>query len=458
MSIYFWFQLFLLLAVLFVGAKKGGMYLGLTGGLGLIIFVFGPKPWLGLAPGKPPVDVILTIIAVVAAGATLQAAGGLDCMLQIAERILRKNPKFVTYLAPMVTFTLTVLCGTGHTVYTMLPIIYDVAIKTNIRPERPMAASSIAAQMGVICSPVSVACVSAVALLNGHPLANGAEVNLVTLLSLTIPCGFIGLLVMATYSNFRGKDLDKDPEFQALISDPEAKRYVYGETMTLLGKKLPKSQWTAMWIFLGIIAVVALLGAFSELRPLVKNAKGALKPLSMTLVIQMFMFGCAAIIVMATKTAPKLIGQTTVFRSGMVAVVSVFGVAWMSDTVFTAHLPELKALLVNYVKEFPWAYAFVLFFVSKLLNSQAASVATIVPVALSVGTPAGVVVGCISACYGYYIIPTYPSDLASIEFDRSGTTKIGKFVINHSFIIPGLIGVSTATVCGYFFALLRGWI
>ncbi|GAB1825682.1 anaerobic C4-dicarboxylate transporter [Turicimonas sp. TL08] len=453
MGAIFWFQVLLLLAFLCFGARKGGMCLGLLGGIGLIIFVFGPKPWLGLPPGKPPVDVILTIIAVVAAGATLQASGGLDCMLQVAEKILRNRPKMVTFLAPLVTFTLTILCGTGHTVYTMLPIIYDVAIKTGIRPERPMAASSIAAQMGVICSPVSVACVSMIALMAGHPMANGTEINLLTLMSLTIPAGLIGLLVMATWSNFRGKDLDKDPEFQALIADPEAKKYVYGETLTLLGKKLPTKQWTAMWIFLAVVAVVACLGAVSEFRPMVGK-----KPLSMTLVIQMFMFACGAIIVFATGTAPKSIGATPVFRSGMVAVVCVFGVAWMSDTVFKAHLNDLKEVLVEYVKVYPWAYAFVILLVSKLVNSQAAAVATIVPVALAVGTPAGVVVGCSAACYGYYIIPTYPSDLASIEFDRSGTTKIGKFVINHSFILPGLIGVCTATVAGYCMAFLRGWI
>lgn len=453
MSAYFWFQFVLLLVILFFGAKKGSIYLGLIGGIGLIIFIFGPKPWLGIPPGKPPVDVILTIVAVVAAGATLQATGGLDCLLQVAERVLRNNPKFVTYLAPMCSFILTILCGTGHTVYTLLPIVYDVAIKTNVRPERPMAATSIAAQMGVICSPVSVACVSAVALLAGHTLANGQEIGLVNLLSLTIPCGFIGLLVMATYSNFRGKDLDKDPEFQALISDPEAKKYVYGDSITLLGKKLPSKQWLALWIFLGVVVVVAILGAFSELRPMVGK-----KHLSMTLVIQMFMLTGAALMVIATKVSPKAIGNTSVFRSGMVAVVSVFGVAWMSDTVFHAHLAELKAVLVEYVKNYPWAYAVVIFIVSKLLNSQAAAVATIVPVALAVGTPPGIVAGLISACYGYYIIPTYPSDLASIEFDRSGTTKIGKFVINHSFILPGVIGVATATCMGYVFAFLYGWI
>ncbi len=453
MSAYFWFQLILLIVILFFGARKGSIYLGMIGGIGLIIFIFGPKPWLGITPGKPPVDVILTIIAVVTAGATLQASGGLDCLLQVAERILRSRPKFVSYLAPLCSMTLSFLCGTGHTVYTLLPIVYDVAIKTNVRPERPMAACSIGAQMGVITSPVSVACVTTVALLAGHPVANGQEITLVQLICLTVPCGLIGLLVMATYSNFRGKDLDKDPDFQALISDPEAKKYIYGDSITLLGKKLPGKAWLSLWIFLGAVAIVALLGAVKELRPVVGKGR-----LSMNLAIQMFMLAAAAVIVICTKIPPKSVGATSVFRSGMVAVVSVFGVAWMSDSVFTYHINELKEVLVEYVKVYPWAYAIVLFIVSKLLNSQAAACATVVPVALAVGTPPGVVAGLISAAYGYYILPTYPSDLAAIEFDRSGTTKIGKYVINHSFIIPGLIGVWTATICGWFFAKMYGWI
>ncbi|HCZ18127.1 MAG TPA: anaerobic C4-dicarboxylate transporter, partial [Helicobacter sp.] len=215
--------------------KKGGIALGLLGGIGLVILIFG----FHLPPGKAPVDVMLTIIAVVAASATLQASGGLDVMLQIAEKILRKNPKYVTILAPLVTMILTMLCGTGHVVYTIMPIIYDIAIKNNIRPERPMAAASISSQMGICASPVSVAIVSFVALLAKSHLANGAEISLITVLQITIPCTIAGVLAIGIFSWFRGKDLDKDPDFQAFISNPENKQYVYGESATLLNQKLP---------------------------------------------------------------------------------------------------------------------------------------------------------------------------------------------------------------------------
>jgi anaerobic C4-dicarboxylate transporter DcuB len=441
-------QLLVILACLFYGARKGGVALGLLGGIGVVIMVFA----FNLPPGKPPVDVMLTIVAVVAASATLQASGGLEVLLQLAEKVLRRNPRYVSILAPFTTCFLTMLCGTGHVVYTMLPIIYDVAIKNNIRPERPMAGSSIGAQMGIIASPVSVAVVSLAAFLAKAP--GGAPViDFITLLSITIPSTLAGVLMIGIFSWFRGKDLDKDEDFQALIADPESRKYVYGETTTLLGKKLSSSQWTAMWIFVAAIAVVAILGAFEVLRPKVGG-----RPLSMVLTIQMFMLMAGAFIIIFTKTNPAAIGKNEVFRAGMIAVVAVFGVAWMADTVFEANLPIIKDGLANLVKTQPWTYAVALLIVSKLVNSQAAAISALVPVALSIGVPPGYVVAFAAACYGYYILPTYPSDLATIQFDRSGTTKIGKYVINHSFILPGLIGVSTSCIAGYFLTASRGLI
>jgi anaerobic C4-dicarboxylate transporter DcuB len=439
-------QIILILTCLFYGARKGGVALGLLSGIGVVLLVFAFR----LAPGKPPVDVMLTIVAVVAASATLQASGGLDVLLQLAEKILRRNPRYVSILAPFTTCTLTMLCGTGHVVYTMLPIIYDVAIKNNIRPERPMAASSIASQMGIMASPVSVAIVSLVAFLAKAP-AGSPIINFVTLLSITIPSTLVGVFMIGIFSWFRGKDLDKDEAFQQLVADPENRKSVYGDTTTLLDKKLSNSQWAAMWIFIGGITVVAALGAFQSLRPLVDG-----KPLSMVLTIQMFMLMAGALIIILTKTNPAMIAKNEVFRSGMIAVVAVFGVAWMADTVFEANLPGIKAVLADVVKTQPWTYALALLIVSKLVNSQAAAVAAMVPVALSIGVPPGYVVAFAAASYGYYILPTYPSDLAAIQFDRSGTTHIGKYVINHSFILPGLIGVSSSCLTGYILTAARG--
>lgn len=444
----FTLQLLIILACLFYGARKGGVALGLLGGIGLVILVFGFR----LTPGKPPVDVMLTIIAVVAASATLQASGGLDVMLQIAERVLRRNPKYVSILAPLVTCTLTILCGTGHVVYTMLPIIYDVAIRNGIRPERPMAASSIASQMGIIASPVSVAVVSIVALL-AKVQVGGQPLTFPMLLSITIPCTFAGVLAVGLFSWFRGQDLDKDEKFQAFIAVPENKSYVYGDGTTLLGRQLPTADWVAMWIFLGAIAVVALLGAVESLRPKISG-----KPLSMVLTIQMFMLLAGALIVIFTKVDASKISKNEVFRSGMVAIVAVFGIAWMADTIFEHHVKTLQAALSEIVKTKPWTYALVLLIVSKFVNSQAAAINAIVPVALTIGVEPGYVIAFAAASYGYYILPTYPSDLAAINFDRSGTTHIGRYVINHSFIAPGLIGVGTSCLVGWLLTSMRGMI
>ncbi|EAI7128393.1 anaerobic C4-dicarboxylate transporter [Campylobacter upsaliensis] len=465
-STQFLIQIIVVLICLFYGAKKGGIALGLLGGIGILMLVFA----FHIKPGKPAIDVMLTILAVVVASATLQASGGLDVMLQIAERILRRNPKFLTILAPFVTCFLTILCGTGHVVYTIMPIIYDIAIKNGIRPERPMAAASISSQMGIIASPVSVAVVSLTALLlNADNKLAGFD-GYINLLQITIPSTLAGVLCVGIFSWFRGKDLDKDEEFQNKLKDPEFKQYVYGDSKTLLGVKLANSSWIAMWIFLGAIALVALLGVFDNLRPnwgqVVKNGvpqtdalgNPKLDTLSMVAVIQMFMLIAGSLIIIFTKTEAKKIASNEIFKSGMIALVAVFGISWMADTMFAVHTPMMKAALGDVVKEHPWTYAIMLLLISKFVNSQAAAIAAFVPLALGIGVEPGIIVAFAAACYGYYILPTYPSDLATIQFDRSGTTRIGKFVINHSFIIPGLIGVSSSCVFGYLLVLVAGYI
>jgi anaerobic C4-dicarboxylate transporter DcuB len=432
-----------ILFCLLAGARYGGFGLGLISGLGLLVFVFV----FHLQPGKPPIDVLLTIMSVLGCAAVLQTAGGLNVMMRFAEKILRRHPNKITLLAPLTTWTLTVMCGTGHVVYTMFPIIYDIAIKKGIRPERPMAVASIASQIGICASPVSVAVVSMVAIMSK---AKGLEhpISLIELLSVGMPATLCGVIAAALWSMNRGKDLDQDPEFQAKLKDPEQKKYIYGESSTLLDKVFPKEAYWATWIFFSAIAAVVLLGAFPDLRPIL-GAVGKAKPLSMNLAIQIMMLSAGAIILMLCKVRPQEIPNGTVFKAGMVAVISIFGVAWMADTVFEDNFELLKNSLAGVVAAQPWTYAIVLFIVSKLVNSQAAAIAAIAPLGVSLGVDPKVMIAFLPACYGYFILPTYASDLACIGFDRSGTTRIGKFVINHSFIIPGLIGVSTGCLVGW---------
>lgn len=434
-------QFLIILAALLAGAHYGGYGLGLISGLGLLVFAFLFK----LPPGQPPVDVLLTILAVIACAAVLQTAGGLNVLMRAAERLLRRHPAQVTILAPITTWALTVMCGTGHVVYTMFPIIYDVAIKKGIRPERPMAVASIASQIGIVASPVSVATASMIAILAGSK-ALATPISLVQLLAITIPSTFCGVIVAALWSMRRGKDLESDAEFQAKIADPEQRAYVYGESATLLDKVFPREAYVSVAIFFAGIAAVVLLGAFPEWRPAFGKPP---KPMSMNLAIQIMMLSAGALIFVFGKVNPQKIPDGGVFKAGMVAIISVFGVAWMADTFFQAHFELIKNTLAGVVQAHPWTYALVLFVVSKFVNSQAAAIAAIAPLGVKLGVDPKLMLALMPASYGYFILPTYASDLACIGFDRSGTTRIGKFVINHSFIIPGLIGVGVGCVVGW---------
>jgi anaerobic C4-dicarboxylate transporter DcuB len=481
-------QIVVILACLLLGTHYGGIGLGLISGIGLVIFVFV----FGLTPGEPPVSVMLTILAVIGCASVLQSAGGLDVMMQFAEKILRRHPKYITILAPLTTWTLTVLCGTGHVVYTMFPIIDDIAIKNNIRPERPMAASSVASQMGITASPVSVATVSLVTILGAHA-GVGHAYSIPQILMISLPASLSGVLVAALWSMRRGKDLDDDPEFQARIADPEQHAYIYGvdaataedralltpqlvgaeavgggrradihpgagngaggssdsdSGATLIGRTFPREAFLSTWIFFAGIAAVVLLGAFESLRPTFE-VDGKTSALSMNLVIQMAMLVAGAFILLFCKVKPAEINNGSVFKAGMTAIFAVFGVAWMADTFFSAHLSALQASLAGVVHDQPWTYAIVLFVVSKLVNSQAAALVAVAPIGLALGVEPAMIIAFFGASYGYFVLPTYPSDLACIGFDRSGTTRIGKYVINHSFIIPGLISVFTSCVVGF---------
>lgn len=450
-GVQFLIQIIIVLLCLFFGARKGGIALGLLGGIGLFVLVF----LFSIPPGKPAISVMLTILAVVCASATLEASGGLNVLLLFAEKILRKNPKFISILAPLTTCTLTILCGTGHVVYAILPIIYDISIKNNIRPERAMASSSVASQLGIIASPVSVATITLSAYLLKSNLTNFD--GYIDLLKITIPSTYIGVLVVGIYSMFRGKNLENDEEFKEKLKDENFKKSLFDENSSLLNQKLKKEQIFSVTIFLSVILVVSILGYFKDLRPSWEVA-GKIKFLGMTDIIQIFMLLSGALILFVSKIDAGKISKNEIFRSGMIAMVAVFGISWMAESMFEVHTSMIKDLLFDIVKSHPWTYALMLLIISKFINSQSAAIVAFVPLALGIGVNPGIVCAFAPACYGYFILPTYPSDLAAIQFDRSGTTKIGKFVINHSFIIPGIIGVFTSCLFGYIFAKFFGYI
>ena len=472
-------QLCIVLGALWVGSRYGSLALGAISGIGLAILVFG----FGLQPGTPPTDVIYIIIAAVTCAGIMQASGGMDWLIQIAEKMLRKHPDRITFLAPLTTFFLTVLVGTGHVVYTLMPIICDIALKKGIRPERPCGVASIASQVGITCSPIAAAVVAFVSISN----ANNFDITIPRVLMISIPACVCGLLAAATASYRRGLDLDKDPEFQKKIADPVQREYIYGSGATTLDKEIPQSAKNAVFIFLGALAVIVLFAALPELLPsytTVKAVKGAGDAmivggtkisasalakagivatgltetgtivLKMNLVIQIVMISAAALMIIFCKAQPKKAVAGPVWQSGMVAVVAIYGIAWLADTYFSNYMDTMQSMLTGIVAQYPWSIALVFFLVSVLINSQGAVVVAMLPLAYKLGIPGPVLLGVLPSVYGYFFIPNYPSDIATVNFDRSGTTVIGKYLLNHSFMMPGLVCVFTSTIVAYILATI----
>ena len=430
-------QLLIVLAALYVGSRYGSLALGAISGIGLAILVLG----FGMKPGNPPTDVIYIIIAAVTCAGIMQAAGGMDWLIQLAEKLLRKHPEHITFLAPLCTFFLTVLVGTGHVVYTLMPIICDISLKKGIRPERPCAVASVASQVGITCSPIAAAVASFVIISN----TNGFDINNLQVIAVTIPACLCGLMAAALCSYKRGKDLDKDPVFQARKANPKMYKYMYGETASVLDKEVTKSAKMSVYIFLGALLVITLYSFFQiighDIRPRVGE-----KPIGMNIIIQIVMITAAALMIIFAKANPRHAIAGNVWQSGMVAVIAIYGIAWLADTYFGNYLPQMQDGLQGIVSKYPWAIALAFFAVSVLVNSQGAVVVAMLPLAYSLGIPGPVLLGVLPSVYGYFFIPNYPSDIATVTFDRSGTTRIGKYLLNHSFMMPGLVSVITSTI------------
>ncbi|MGD6736289.1 anaerobic C4-dicarboxylate transporter [Photobacterium leiognathi subsp. mandapamensis] len=425
-----------LLIVLYAGSRFGGIGLGVVSGLGLLVEVFIFR----MPPTSPPITVMLIILAVVTCASILEAAGGLKYMLQVAERILRSNPKRVTIVGPLVTYVMTFMLGTGHAVYSIMPIIGDVALKNGIRPERPMAASSVASQLAITASPISAAVVYYLAQLSGI----NESISLLSILMVTVPATLGGTLLLSLYSLRRGKELADDPEYQRRLNDPVWRDQILHTTSTSLNEELPKSAMHAVMLFILALITIVIVAMVPEIRTI-----GDAKPISMSLIIQMMMLGFGGLILLVTRTNVQKVPEGVVFKSGMVAAIAIFGIAWMSDTYFQYAMPSFESGITEMVQQYPWTFALALFIVSVVVNSQAATARMMLPVGLAMGLSPALLIGLMPATYGYFFIPNYPSDIATVNFDVTGTTKIGKWYFNHSFMMPGLIGVVAACCIGY---------
>jgi hypothetical protein len=425
-------QFAIVLLCILVGARVGGIGLGVFGGLGLAILSFG----FGLKPAGLPIDVMFMIMAVVSAAAAMQAAGGLDYMIKIATNILRRNPKHITFIAPLVTWTFTVLAGTGHVAYSVLPVIAEVSRHSGIRPERPLSMAVIASQFAIVASPIAAAVVAVVAFLEPQ------GIHLGDVLMVTIPSTLAGILLACVFVNRMGKELKDDPEYQRRLKDPKYAD-TFNSTASSTEIEVSKTAKVSVSLFLFGALLVVLMGAVPSLRPVFDG-----KPMGMAHTIEIIMLSIGALIIFTCKPDSTEITKGSVFHAGMRAVIAIFGIAWLGDTLMQAHIDEVKDLVKGLVETAPWAFAFALFVLSVLVNSQGATVATLFPLGIALGIPAPVLIGVFVAVNGYFFVPNYGPIIASIDFDTTGTTKIGKYIFNHSFMLPGLLSMAFCLVFG----------
>ncbi len=426
-------QFAVVLAAIWMGARWKGVGLGLWGAAGLFVLI----AVFGVAPTSPPIDVMLIILAVVMAASVMDAAGGIDFLVRIAERVIRANPRYVTIVAPLTAWTFTFLAGTGHIVYPLLPVIYETAHQNRIRPERPMAVATIASQQAITASPVAAATAAMIGMFSERGLT---QWGLPQILMICVPATLLGVLSASIVSLFIGKDLQHDPEYKARLAAgkiPAPKSAAERPPIT-------KRARISACLFLTGVSLVVLFGFFPGLRTL----PGTRNPLPMPVVIEVVMLAVSAIMLPITKVNVDDVPKTPTLRAGIVAVIGIFGLAWLGDSFIAANQNTIVPAIEHLAKSAPWAFVLGLFFASVLLYSQAATTRALMPLGIALGFPPQFLIGAFPSVNGYFFIPTYGSQIAAINFDLSGTTRIGKYILNHSFMIPGLVSTGVAVLTG----------
>lgn len=424
-------QLLVVLLMIFIGARIGGIGLGIYGMIGVFILVY----IFGLQPGTAPIDVMMIIVAVISAAATLQASGGLEYLVRVAAKFLKKHPTHITYFGPLTCWLFCIVAGTAHTSYSLLPIISEIAQANKIRPERPMSLSVIAASLGITGSPVS----AATAAMISQDILGNQSIELGTILMVAIPSSLVAILVAAFIQNKVGKELEDDPEYQrrvkAGIINPadDARLLEMADTQSN-----PRAKYS-VWAFLLGVALVIVFGFFPSLRP---------ESVTMSQTIEMIMMSTAALILFVGKADVNEAVNGNIFKAGMNAVVAIFGIAWMGSTFYMGNAETLNNALSGMIATAPLLFAVALFVLSIMLFSQAATVTTLYPVGIALGINPLLLVAMFTACNGYFFLPNYPTEVAALSFDRTGTTHVGKYVINHSFQLPGFVTTFVSIAVG----------
>ncbi len=433
MTIQMVIELAVLLGAIALGARAGGVGMGLWGGVGLAILVFG----FGHVPGSIPGEVLLIILTVIMAASAMEAAGGIDYLVGIAARIIQKSPRHVTIIAPVVAYIFTFLAGTGHIFYPLLPVIYEVAMKGRVRPERPIAVATIASQQAITASPVSAATAALIAILGPK------GIGLPQILMICIPSTLLGVIVAALVQTRIGVELDQDPEYLRRIASGELNE---SETKTAEATALPPRAPLAAWMFLASVAIVVCCGLFPAIRMV--GPADARSTVSMPMTIAIVMLALAAAMLLFTGADANKIVKTKTCQAGITAVIGILGLAWLGDTFIDNNQKVIIGGLSDMAKAYPALFSVGLFVTSMLLFSQAATTQTLMPLGLTLGLAPAALAGMFPAVNGYFFIPTYGTLIAAVNFDRSGTTRIGKYVLNHSFMIPGMISTVVAVGTG----------
>ncbi len=429
-----WAQFAVVLIFIFIGARMGSIGIGFAGGAGVIVLgLMG----LEVDPvGGIPWDVIGIIMAVISAIAAMQVAGGLDYLVTVTERVLRSKPKRITYYAPIVTFFMTVFTGTGHVTYSAIPVIVEVAKESNTRPSRPLSIAVVASQVAIVASPIS----AAVILMSAEVEKFGIEYMQV--LAVMIPVTFVGVLVGAFVASKLGCELQDDPVYQERLAQGLISRRKLDEI------EIKPYATRALWFFGGGVLIVMVYAmAISDSVGLIADP-----PFPRNAAIMIIMLAVAMLIGLFCKVPVDEVSSQSTFKGGMSAAVCILGVAWLGNTFVNGHIDEIAAAGGNIIQSAPWLLAVVLFFASALLYSQGATTAAMMPVASAMGVAPAIMVASFPAVTGLYVLPTYPTTVAAIEMDDTGSTRIGKYVFNHPFIIPGAVTVAVAVGLGFILA------
>lgn len=427
-------ELAVVLLAIWLGARLGGIGIGFAGGLGVLVLTLV----CGMKPGAIPFDVIEIIMAVIAAIAAMQVAGGMDYLVGLAEKLLRRHPRYVTFLAPLVTYLMTLLAGTGHTAFSTLPVIAEVAKEQGVRPSRPLSIAVVASQIAITASPLSAAVVFFASILEPR------GVSYLALLGVALPSTMAAIFCAAVITNFLGTELKDDAVYQTRLARGD---------VTLRGKKVsatrPGARRAVLLFLTGIAAVVLYATAISDSVGLLASP---VLPRNEAIVV--FMLTVATLICLTCRVDSSEILSASTFKSGMSACICVMGVAWLGDTFVKAHLSEIQSLAGDMLQRYPWMLALVLFFAATLLYSQAATTKALMPAALMLGVSPLAAVASFAAVSALFVLPTYPTLLAAVEMDDTGSTRIGKFVFNHSFIIPGVLAIAFSVAFGFLFGSL----